>query len=74
MPIYAPPQQRPKPSTAKIGTRYKNAVSYEMSKQIRAGSYKYCRLDEVITDPKFQADHLRHTKIYPTKELMDMIF
>ena len=45
-----------------------------MSKQISAGSYKFCKLEEVITDPKFQADHLRHTKIYPTKDLMEMIF
>ena len=66
------PPQRVK--TAKIGDRYKRAVSHEMSKQISAGSYKFCRLDDVITDPKFQADHLRHTKVYPTKELMGMIF
>jgi len=66
------PPQRVK--TAKIGSRYKSAVSYEMSKQISAGSYKFCRLTDVITDPKFQADHLRHTKVYPTQDLMEMIF
>ena len=45
--------QRQKPRTAKVGAKYRSAVAYEMSKQISSGSYKNCRLDQVITDPKF---------------------
>lgn len=45
--------QKQKPRTAKVGAKYRSAVAYEMSKQISSGSYKNCRLDQVITDPKF---------------------
>ena len=36
------------------GKRYQNAVSYELSKRIKAGTYKHQKLEQVIADPKFQ--------------------
>ena len=59
----------------KLGRRYLSAASNELSKRIGAGNFKHCKLEQVITNPKFQRDHMaaENRVPYEARELMDML-
>ena len=71
-------QQQPESAQLqqRLGRRYLSAASNEISKRVGAGNYKHCKLEQVITNPKFQRLHMAENSgrmPYQSRELMDII-